>query len=85
MCRVQVGGRQVAQDLPWHVPPLFYGKEERAFERLKQQVAAYRVALGQPRQQELVALLGKAGIKGTQLKDWAVDLSPPDVKPSGDP
>ena len=68
-----------------HVPLLPYAKEERAFERLKQQLAAYRVALGQPRQQELVALLGKAGIEDTQLKDWAVDLSPPDVKPSGDP
>ena len=59
------------------VPLLPYTREVEAFERLKRQLAAYRVVLGQPRQEELVTLLDNARIDRRQLDEWAVDLSPP--------
>ena len=59
------------------VPLLPYTREVEAFERLKRQLAAYRVVLGQPRQEELVTLLDNARIDTRQLDEWAVDLSPP--------
>ena len=40
-------------------------------------LAAYRVVFGQPRQEELVTLLDRAGVDVGRLRDWAVDLSPP--------
>ena len=60
-----------------HVPQLRYTAEVEAFDRLKQQLAAYRVVFGQPRQEELVTLLDRAGVDVARLRDWAVDLSPP--------
>ena len=60
-----------------HVPQLPYTTEIEAFDRLKRQLAAYRVVFGQPRQEELVTLLDRSGVDVTRLRDWAVDLSPP--------
>lgn len=60
-----------------HVPQLPYTAEIAAFDRLKRQLAAYRVVFGQPRQEELVTLLDRSGVDVTRLRDWAVDLSPP--------
>ena len=60
-----------------HVPQLPYTTEIEAFERLKRQLAAYRVVFGQPRQEELVTLLDQSGLDVTRLRDWSVDLSPP--------
>ena len=60
-----------------HVPQLPYTTEIEAFDRLKRQLAAYRVVFGQPRQEELVTLLDRSGVEVTRLRDWAVDLSPP--------
>ena len=59
------------------VPLLPYTQDVEAFERLKQQLAAYRVVLGQPRQEELLTLLNRAGLDEARLREWAVDLSPP--------
>ena len=59
-----------------HVLQLPYTAEAEAFKRLKRQLAAYRVVLGQPRQEELLALLDRADL-GARLGNWAVDLSPP--------
>ena len=61
-----------------HVPMLPYTKEIDAFRRLKRQLAAYRVVFGQPRQEELVALLDNANVDVRSLRDWAVSLEPPD-------
>ena len=61
-----------------HVPLLPYTKEVEAFERLKRQLAAYRVVFGQPRQEELVTLLDSANLDVTRLEGWAIDLTPPD-------
>ena len=60
-----------------HVPQLPYTSEVEALRKLKRQLAAYRVVFGQPRQEELLALLDRAGLDTAQLRDWAVDLSPP--------
>ena len=60
-----------------HVPQLPYTTEIEAFDRLKRQLAAYRVVFGQPRQEELVTLLDRSGVDVTRLRDWSVDLSPP--------
>ena len=60
-----------------HVPLLPYSREVETFQRLKRQLAAYRVAFGQPRQEELITLLDRAGLVEAQLHDWAIDLSPP--------
>lgn len=64
-----------------HVPLLPYTREVEAFERLKRQLAAYRVVFGQPRQEELITLLGQAELDA-QLSGWAVDLRPPPVSNS---
>lgn len=62
-----------------HVPQLPYTTEIEAFNRLKRQLAAYRVVFGQPRQEELVTLLDRSEVDATKLKDWAIDLSPPEI------
>ena len=61
-----------------------YTTECAAFDRLKRQLAAYRVVLGQPRQEELVTLLDGAGLDIATLRDWAVDLSPPAAGAKGE-
>ena len=59
------------------VPLLPYAAEVSAFERLKRQLAAYRVVFGQPRQEELLSLLDQAAVSLRDLQELAVDLSPP--------
>lgn len=59
-----------------HVLQLPYTAEVEALERLKRQLAAYRVVLGQPRQEELITLLDRPELDA-RLRNWAVDLSPP--------
>ncbi len=59
------------------VPLLAYTREVEGFKRLKRQLAAYRVVFGQPRQEELVTLLDRADVGVEQLREWVLDLSPP--------
>ena len=59
-----------------HVLQLPYTAEVEALDRLKRQLAAYRVVLGQPRQEELITLLDRPDLEA-RLGNWAVDLSPP--------
>ena len=63
-----------------HVPLLPYAREVEAFGRLKRQLAAYRVVFGQPRQQELIALLERADFSVDQLRELTIDLSPPGAR-----
>ena len=63
-----------------HVPLLPYAREVGAFQRLKRQLAAYRVVFGQPRQEELIALLDWADFSVAQLRELTIDLSPPDTE-----
>ena len=64
-----------------HVPLLPYAREVGAFQRLKRQLAAYRVVFGQPRQEELIALLDRADFSVAQLQELTIDLSPHDADP----
>jgi hypothetical protein len=59
------------------VPALPYTREVEELRSLKRQLAAYRVAFGQPRQEELVTLLGQSAMTNEQLAQWAIDLAPP--------
>ncbi len=70
------------------VPLLPYAREVGAFQRLKRQLAAYRVVFGQPRQEELIALLDRADFSVAQLRELTIDLSPPGTelrRPTGSP
>lgn len=60
-----------------HVPLLPYTKEVEAFQRLKRQLAIYRMVFGQPRQEELIALLDQGGMSVSELQALTIDLSPP--------
>ena len=64
-----------------YVPLLPYAREVEAFQRLKHQLAAYRVVFGQPRQEELITLIGKANLSVSHLQALTIDLSPPKTKP----
>lgn len=59
-----------------HVPLLPYATEVEAFQRLKRQLAAYRVVFGQPRQQELITLLEQSSMSDSQLDALTINLSP---------
>ncbi len=59
-----------------HVPMLPYTSDHDTLARLKRQLAAYRVVFGQPRQEELLTLLGHSNFDAAQLRSWTIDLSP---------
>lgn len=59
------------------VPLLAYSKEVERLEGLKRELVAYRLAFGQPRQQELVsAVVGAAGVDAGDVDGWVLDLRP---------
>ncbi len=63
-----------------HVPVMPFSREEAALPQLRKALAAYRLAFGQPRQEELVELLGagRSDEELRQLTEWLrIDLSPP--------
>lgn len=63
-----------------HVPVMPFSRDAAALPRLRKSLAAYRLAFGQPRQQELVEFLG-ADRSDDDLRGLAsrlrIDLSPP--------
>jgi hypothetical protein len=52
-----------------------FSREVEQYRYLKRTVALYRLAFGQPRQQDLVAFLEQ--LEGLSMVDWQIDLSPP--------
>ena len=60
-----------------HVPVMPFSHEAAALPRLRKTLAAYRLAFGQPRQEELVEFLG-ANLSDEDLERLRIDLSPPD-------
>jgi len=59
------------------VPLIAYSKEVERLEGLKRELVAYRLAFGQPRQQELVsAVVGAAGVDAGDVDGWVLDLRP---------
>ncbi|MDD5706035.1 MAG: helicase-related protein, partial [Kiritimatiellae bacterium] len=61
-----------------HVPLYPLSREHARFDDLKQKLALYRLAFGQPRQEDLLAYLQSRSVAGpdTQFKPVYVDLSP---------
>ena len=63
-----------------HVPVMPFSRDEAALPRLRKTLAAYRLAFGQPRQEELVEFLG-TGRSDVDLQlltsKLLIDLSPP--------
>lgn len=57
-----------------------YTSEVQGFQRLKRQLAAYRVVFGQPRQEELLTLLENTDMDTALLSGWSIDLMPPDSR-----
>ena len=58
-----------------YVLNLPFSREVEQYRSLKRSVALYRLAFGQPRQQDLVAFLEQ--IEPLSVADWQIDLSPP--------
>ncbi|MXZ56450.1 MAG: helicase [Gammaproteobacteria bacterium] len=59
------------------IPLLPYTREESWYRQLKYQLAAYRVVLGQSRQEEFLQWLAESNITSEQLKSWSINLEPP--------
>ena len=59
-----------------HVPVMAFSRDAAALPRLRKTLAAYRLAFGQPRQEELVEFLGE-NLSGEELERLRIDLSPP--------
>jgi hypothetical protein len=50
-------------------------RDIQKYDRLRDALALYRLTLGQPRQEDMVALLAARGVSGAQLP--TIDLRPP--------
>ena len=60
-----------------HVPVMPFSREEAVLPKLRKTLAAYRLAFGQPRQEELVEFLGD-NFSDEELGRLCIDLSPPE-------
>ena len=67
-----------------HVPVMPFSREAAALPKLRKTLAAYRLAFGQPRQEELVEFLG-ANLSDEELGRLRIDLSPPESDPIATP
>ena len=67
-----------------HVPVMPFSREAAALPKLRKTLAAYRLAFGQPRQEELVEFLG-ANLSDEELGRLRIDLSPPESGPIATP
>lgn len=54
-------------------------RDEDRWSQLQESLALYRLAFGQPRQEDMLALLQRRGIAGRpeEIDDLRIDLSPP--------
>jgi hypothetical protein len=61
------------------IPILPYSQEEGRLKQLKRSLTVYRLAFGQPRQDDLIAFLEnltEADMDARTVSDWQIDLSP---------
>lgn len=58
------------------VPLIGFSKEVERLERLKRELVAYRLAFGQPRQQELVSAVVEGGVGIEEIDGWVLNLRP---------
>ena len=71
---------QGAAKIERHVPVMPFSRDAAALPRLRKTLAAYRLAFGQPRQEELVEFLGADRSDADLLRlasRLRIDLSPP--------
>lgn len=62
-----------------HVPLLPFSREVSKLKSLKEELALYRLVFGQPRQEDLLAMLGNSEEQfSTDFGDWLVSLAPPE-------
>jgi hypothetical protein len=61
-----------------HVAPFVLSADQEKYERLKQDVALYRLAFGQPRQEDMIELLRRRGLDADvdRLMSARIDLAP---------
>jgi hypothetical protein len=63
------------------IPQLPYSREIGRYDRLRKDLTFYRMALGQPRQEDLVASLeGNRRFSPEELRRWTICLSPPEKR-----
>ncbi|MFC5927298.1 hypothetical protein [Micromonospora vulcania] len=60
-----------------HVLPLPLSRDLARYGQLKRDLALYRLTFGQPRQEDMLALLTRAGLADQQEKRDTIDLRPP--------
>jgi hypothetical protein len=73
------GGSRVER----RVPILPFSREERRLQRLKASIAVYRLAFGQPRQEDLVDYLREISAEArgvVDLEEFRISLKPPKVE-----
>jgi hypothetical protein len=63
------------------LPVLNCSREHAALPRLRERLATYRLVLGLPRQEDLLATLERNGVTAEQAREWRIDLSPPPSRP----
>ncbi|MGB3374137.1 MAG: hypothetical protein WBA87_03225 [Microbacterium sp.] len=56
-------------------------RDIRKYERLRSALTLYRLTLGQPRQEDMVEMLARSGVDGTELP--VIDLRPPSTAGTG--
>lgn len=61
-----------------HVAPFLLSSDEARYDRIKQDVALYRLTFGQPRQEDMLELLRKRGVHADpeSLRAMRIDLAP---------
>ena len=70
-----------------HVPVMPFSRDAAALPQLRKALAAYRLAFGQPRQEELIEFLGAHRSDADVLllaSRLRIDLSPPEPSGSND-
>ena len=66
-----------ASSVERHVPLLPLSRDHRRYERVRDALTVYRLAFGQPNQEDLAQLLIDRGVTGPGGKYSLIDLTPP--------
>ncbi|MGC4000507.1 MAG: helicase-related protein [Anaeromyxobacter sp.] len=59
-----------------HVPLLPLSRDRQRFDDLRRSMALYRLAFGQPRQEDLLRVLSAETLPAAEQGDWQIDLAP---------
>jgi len=64
-----------------HLFPYPLSRDTAKADRLKEELVLYRLAFGQPRQEDMLELLRQRGVAASQVRSTSIDLRPPPVAP----